>query len=62
MTAGFDPLRDDGARYAARLREADVGVVHQHYPAMVHGFLSLTAEVDAADEAFDRMVERVGEF
>ncbi|ELZ32819.1 alpha/beta hydrolase fold-3 domain protein [Halogeometricum pallidum JCM 14848] len=62
VTGGFDPLRDEGTRYAARLRDLGVGVVHQHYPAMVHGFLSLAAEVDAADEAFDRVAERLGEF
>lgn len=62
VTGGFDPLRDEGTRYAARLRDLGVGVVHQHYPAMVHGFLSLAAEVDAADEAFDRVAARLGEF
>ncbi|MDS0299464.1 alpha/beta hydrolase [Halogeometricum sp. S1BR25-6] len=62
VTGGFDPLRDEGTRYAARLREAGVAVVHQHYPAMAHGFLSLAADVDAADEAFDRVAERLAEF
>jgi acetyl esterase len=62
VTGGFDPLRDEGTDYAARLREAGVGVVHQHYPAMVHGFLSLAADVEAADEALDRVAERLAEF
>ena len=62
VTAGFDPLRDEGTRYAVRLRGVGVDVAHQHYPSMVHGFLSLASEVDAADEAFDRVVERLSEF
>ncbi|GAB3422624.1 alpha/beta hydrolase [Haloparvum alkalitolerans] len=51
VTAGFDPLRDDGTRYAERLSDAGVSVEHRHYPAMAHGFLSLTDRVDTAEEA-----------
>jgi acetyl esterase len=54
LTAGFDPLRDEGAAYAAALADADVPVEHDHEPAMPHGFLSLAREVDVADEALDR--------
>ena len=59
VTAGFDPLRDDGAAYANRLAEAGVDVDHQHYPTMAHGFLSLSDVVDVADEAFDAVADRV---
>lgn len=38
ITAGCDPLRDEGDAYAARLREASVGVTHLRYPRMLHGF------------------------
>ncbi|WP_410766818.1 alpha/beta hydrolase [Haloferax sp. DFSO60] len=55
VTAGFDPLRDEGAAYANTLSEAGVEVVHDHEPAMPHGFLSLTADVDIADAALDRV-------
>ncbi|KTG27989.1 alpha/beta hydrolase [Haloferax profundi] len=53
VTAGFDPLRDEGTAYATALESAGVDVVHDHYPAMPHGFLSLTASVDVADAALD---------
>lgn len=59
VTAGFDPLRDEGAAYADRLAEAGVDVDHQHYPTMTHGFLSLSDVVDVADDAFDALAERV---
>lgn len=44
FTAGFDPLRDDGAAYAERLEESGVSVTHHHYEDMVHGFFSMLAE------------------
>lgn len=40
-TAGFDPLRDGGIAYAARLQADDVPVEHYHYPDMIHGFATM---------------------
>jgi acetyl esterase len=48
VTAGFDPLRDEGAAYADRLTEAGVAVHHEHYDDMIHGFASMTELIDAA--------------
>ncbi|MFC6835888.1 alpha/beta hydrolase [Halomarina ordinaria] len=59
VTAGFDPLRDEGVAYARRLAEAGVPADHDHYPSMVHGFLSLTGAVDVADEAMDGVADWV---
>ncbi|KAB1198520.1 MULTISPECIES: alpha/beta hydrolase [Haloferax] len=59
VTAGFDPLRNEGTAYAAALDAAGVHVVHDHEPAMPHGFLSLTADVEAADVALDRVADAV---
>ncbi|WP_049927285.1 alpha/beta hydrolase [Halopiger goleimassiliensis] len=59
ITAGFDPLRDDGAAYAERLEEAGVPVSHHHYPDMIHGFFNMVAEplrLEAAHEAYDAAV------
>lgn len=61
VTAGFDPLRDDGVRYADRLAEAGVSVEHRHYPAMAHGFLSLADRVDTAEDAMVGLVSDVRE-
>lgn len=41
VTAGFDPLRDEGDAYAAALRAAGVAVDHRRMGSMVHAFLNL---------------------
>jgi acetyl esterase len=53
LTAEFDPLRDDGARYADRLSDADVPVEHREYGGMIHGFFGMITqpELDAAHDA-----------
>jgi acetyl esterase/lipase len=39
VTAGCDPIRDWGERYASRLRDAGVQTTTTRYPGMCHGFL-----------------------
>jgi acetyl esterase len=50
-TSGFDPLRDEGEIYAARMREAGVRVVLQRHPSLIHGFANLTAICPSARSA-----------
>ena len=45
VTAGFDPLRDEGRAYAERLRGAGVDVVYREYPGQIHAFVSLTKAI-----------------
>ncbi|HEY7053984.1 MAG TPA: alpha/beta hydrolase [Mycobacterium sp.] len=41
LTAGLDPLHDDGVAYARALRAAGVPVVHRDYPGLFHGFVTM---------------------
>jgi acetyl esterase len=45
VTAGFDPLRDEGRAYGDRLRKAGVDVVYREYPGQIHAFVSLTKAI-----------------
>ena len=53
VTAGFDPLRDEGIEYAERLEEAGVDVVHRNYDDMIHGFASMTGAVSTAESCLE---------
>lgn len=50
-TAGFDPLVDDGAAYAEKLKAAGVDVEFKCYDHLAHGFTAFTAVTPAAREA-----------
>lgn len=60
VTADCDPLRDDGIRYADRLREAGVPVRFENYLGMPHAFLSLASLCrPAAQKCIDMLVEEL---
>lgn len=61
VTAGFDPLRDEGEAYAQRLREAGVAVTTSQYDGMIHGFYGLDGILDAAKRATAETVAAVRE-
>ena len=41
LTAGFDPLRDEGNEYAVALRSAGVTVDHRQFDSLTHGFAGI---------------------
>ncbi len=46
LTAEFDPLRDDGVRYARRLDAAGVETTHRNYDDAIHGFFGMVSDPD----------------
>jgi len=51
ITAGFDPLRDEGEAYAEALRRARTRVVLDRAPELIHGFMNMTTVPAARDAA-----------
>jgi acetyl esterase len=51
VTAGFDPLRDEGLAYADALEKAGVRVVRKQYDSLIHGFFNLTGLHDGSRDA-----------
>ncbi len=59
VTAGFDPLVDEGRAYAERLAKEGVEVAYLDYPDMVHGFLLMGGVLDTARQAVDECCARL---
>jgi acetyl esterase len=51
LTAGFDPLRDEGAEYARRLTAAGNLATYVHFPRQIHGFITMGKVIDEANTA-----------
>jgi acetyl esterase len=51
LTAGFDPLLDEGRAYAEKLSAAGVAVEYREYADMIHGFILFGGVVDTANAA-----------
>jgi acetyl esterase len=54
LTAGYDPLLDEGRAYADRLSRDGVQTEYCNYPDMVHGFITMGRELETATAALDR--------
>jgi acetyl esterase len=61
VTAGFDPLRDEGNEYAEALAAAGNQVTHTCEPGMVHGFASILAVPGETAAARHRMTTHLRE-
>lgn len=59
ITAGYDPLRDEGKAFADKLQAAGVDVSYRCYDDMIHGFVSLPVPLTASRDAIAFMAARV---
>jgi acetyl esterase len=53
LTAGFDPLRDEGRQYADRLSAAGNAAQYVCFERQIHGFLTMGRVLDEANTAVD---------
>lgn len=58
ITAEYDPLRDEGEAYAARLVDAGVPMQFERYPRQFHGFVSFVNVLPGSAAA----IEHIGRF
>ena len=55
LTLGHDPLRDEGLKFAAKLQDQGVELVHQHYADCMHSFISVARASKRAHQASDEV-------
>ncbi len=57
ITAGFDPLRDEGEQLVQKMRADGVSVEHLDAATLVHGFVNMDGAVPAADRWVGKMID-----
>jgi acetyl esterase/lipase len=57
ITAGFDPLRDEGEVYGLKLKAAGVPVHVKSFPGMIHGFVALPTSIPAGTRAVQHIAD-----
>lgn len=61
LTAGRDPLRDEGERYGERLNAEGIAAEVVRCKGLVHGFLAMINYAPSAGRAFERVVDAIAE-
>jgi acetyl esterase len=59
LTAGFDPLRDEGRAFGEALRRAGVAVQSSEYQDMPHGFLLFAGRLSRAREGLTEIADAI---
>jgi len=59
ITAGYDPLVDEGREYAERMAKAGVEVAYREYSDMVHGFILFGGVLETANAAVAECCEKL---
>jgi acetyl esterase len=55
VTAGYDPLMDEGCDLALALRRAGVPLAHHHHPSLIHAFIHMTGVTPAVVPVLSKM-------
>ena len=61
ITAGFDPLHDEGRYYADSLMKAGVPVEYRCFETTIHGFMGFGGAIDAGQDGLDMVASCVRE-
>ncbi|MFC5470250.1 alpha/beta hydrolase [Cohnella suwonensis] len=59
VTAEYDPLRDEGERYADKLRDNGVDVQLKRYPGMIHTFYAMTDIFEDGHDVYELIRDRL---
>ena len=59
ITAGYDPLQDEGKAYAEKLQTAGVPVSYTHYEGMLHGFITQPGFIEKSREALSECANKL---
>jgi acetyl esterase len=62
ITAGYDPLRDEGEAYAEKLRAAGIDVTLTRYDGMIHGFVRRFNALDQAKVALEEVASSISDW
>lgn len=60
VTAGFDPLRDQGRKFAERLQADGVAAAYRNYPSLTHSFLNWSGSIEDARDAAEETARAFG--
>jgi len=62
VTAGFDPLRDEGEAYESALRKAGNVTRLHRVPDLIHGFINMTGLSPASEDALIGVADMTRDF
>lgn len=59
VTAGLDPLRDEGMAYAYKLEQSGVPVKREHYPDIFHAFHMFISALGEAEKCYELTIDEL---
>lgn len=62
LTAGYDPLRDEGLMYSQRLSESGNRATHICFERQIHGFITMGRVIDEANAAVELCASQLARY